>query len=405
MAILVLNAGSSSLKCSVYDLDNPPTTPATAPLWETQIDWRDTTDGTALTITNPNGKAQQTLPTGSSPVSVLTQIVPELWSGSTPIIAEPGQITAVGHRIVHGGARYHNPTPITPAVRADLAQLTALAPEHMPVALAVIDTMTSLLGTATQIAVFDTAFHQTLPAAAAVYPLPYTLYEQGVRRYGFHGLSHQYAAQRAAQLLGRDIASLDIITCHLGNGCSLAAIHHGVSIDTTMGFTPLEGLMMGTRSGSVDPGLLIYLLQHGYTLDQLDHTLNHASGLLGVSGISGDMRDIEQALAAGNPRAQLAFDIYIHRLRAGIGAMLASLGRLDALVFTGGVGEHAAQARQAACNAFGFLGLALDGQRNTSVNDDGDIATAASSVRALVIHAQENWVIARACWQWAQQQA
>jgi acetate kinase len=405
MAILVFNAGSSSLKCSLYDSDSLATAPTTTPLWQAQVDWRDTPDGTTLTITEPQGQSHQTLPPGTTPVSVLTQVIPGLWSGVARVIDGPQQITLIGQRIVHGGALFHDPTPITPVVRADFAQLIPLAPEHMPVSLSVIDIVAHLLDGVTQIAIFDTAFHQTLPLAAAVYPLPYALYEQGVRRYGFHGISHQYAAQRAAQLLGRDSATLSLITCHLGNGCSLAAIHHGVSIDTTMGFTPLEGVMMGTRSGSVDPGLLLYLLQQGQTTAQLDHMLNHAAGLLGVSGISGDMRDILQAKADGNARAQLAFDIYIHRLRGGIGAMLASLGRLDALVFTGGVGEHAAQVRQGACDALGFLGLALDEHRNAAVNADSDIATAASPVRALVVHAQENWAIARDCWQWARQQA
>jgi acetate kinase len=234
--------------------------------------------------------------------------------------------------------------------------------------------------------------------AAAVYPIPYEWFERGVRRYGFHGISHQYVSQRAADLLGRDLSSLRLITCHLGNGCSLAAVHQGVCVDTTMGFTPLEGLMMGSRSGSLDPSILIYLLKQGYDAQQLDDMLNKQSGLKGVSGISGDMRQISQAIESGNSRAQLAFDVYVHRLRWHIGAMLGSLGGLDALVFTAGVGENNAHVRSAACEAFAFLGLKIDEAKNQSSPRDEDIATPDSAIRVLVIQTQEDWAIAQSCW-------
>ncbi len=355
-----------------------------------------------VTTTTPQRRQQRTLAPEESPIGTLKALLAQLWEGPDRVVAGPEQIALVGQRIVYGGEHYHEPTQLTATAREDLARLTDRAPEHLAHSLEAISIVEGVLGETPQIGVFDTAFHQMLPPAAAVYPLPYTYFEQGVRRYGFHGISHQYAAQRAAQILGRDPATLDLITCHLGNGCSLAAIHHGQSIDTTMGFTPLEGIMMGTRSGSIDPGIIIYLARQGQTPEALNHLLNHASGLLGVSGISSDMRDIMRAMETGDQRAQLAFDIFVHRLRAGIGAMLASLGRLDALVFTGGIGEHAAPVREAICAAFGFMGLAIDAPANAALAGDGDIAASASAVRVLVVRQQENWAIACACWQWSQ---
>jgi acetate kinase len=222
-----------------------------------------------------------------------------------------------------------------------------------------------------------------------------------VRRYGFHGISYQYATRRAAHMLGTPVESLRLVLCHLGNGCSLAAVRGGKSVDTTMGFTPLEGLMMGTRSGSFDPGILIYLLRHrGYTADQLDHILNRESGLKGVSGLSGDMRAIAAAAATGNERAQLAFDIFVHRVVREAGGMLAVLGGMDALVFTGGVGENSAPLRDRVCGQFGFLGLELDAGKNATAHGDQDVAAPDSGVRVLVIHAQEEWEIARECYRW-----
>jgi acetate kinase len=239
-----------------------------------------------------------------------------------------------------------------------------------------------------------------LPDAAAVYPGPFEWLAQGIRRYGFHGINHQYCAGRTAQLLGKDLHSLKLVTCHLGNGCSLAAIREGRSVDTTMGFTPLEGLMMGTRSGSVDPGILTYLMREGKsTGEQLDALLNTKSGLLGISGISGDMRQIVAAIKGGHPRAKLAFDIFVHRLQTGIGAMIAVLGGIDALVFTAGIGENSPEVRAAACANFGFLGLKLDAAKNAQPSADQDISLSNSDVRVLVLRAQEDWAIARNCWQ------
>jgi acetate kinase len=315
------------------------------------------------------------------------------------VIAQPTDIAMVGHRVVHGGQEYEESTLISAAVKAAIKNLCILAPAHNPANLEGIEVAERLLPTVPQVAVFDTAFHRQMPLPAAVYPGPYEWFEQGIRRYGFHGISYQYCTQRAAQLLGKDLKSLRLIVCHLGNGCSLAAIQEGRSIDTTMGFTPMEGAMMGSRSGSIDPGILLYLLREkGYSAEQVDTTLNKASGLKGVSGVSSDMRQIMQAIAEGNIRAKLAFDIYVHRLRFFLGAMLAVLGGADALVFTGGVGEHSAAVRAGVCEPFGFLGLKLDAEKNALSPADEDIATPDSSVRALIIHTEEDWVIAQECW-------
>ncbi len=322
-----------------------------------------------------------------------------LWSGPTAVVGHPGEIDIVGHRVVHGGREFVQSARITGEVKAVIEQLSPLAPAHNPAALAGIEAVEKLLGQVPQIAVFDTAFHSTLSDAAAIYPGPYAWAEQGIRRYGFHGISHEDCAHRAAKILGRDLDSLRLITCHLGNGCSLCAIENGKSVDTTMGFTPLEGLMMGTRSGSIDPGLLLYLLREkGISADELDRVLNRESGLKGISGLSGDLREIEAAKAQGHARAQLAFDMDVHRLRSGIGAMLASLGGLDALIFTGGIGQHSALMRAAACQAFAFLGLELDAGKNEDSPVDKDIAARDSPVRVLVIEAQEDWAIAKRCW-------
>ena len=323
-----------------------------------------------------------------------------LWSGPERVIDTPGEIAAVGHRIVHGGQKFRDATPLTPEVRAAIARQVEFAPAHNGFELEAIAAIDQVLGAGVrQVAVFDTGFHATLAPAAYVYPGPYEWLGQGIRRFGFHGINHQYASRRAAQMLGRDPQSLRMIVLHLGNGASLAAVRGGKSVDTTMGFTPLEGLMMGTRSGSIDPGVLIYLLRHrGYTSEQLDRVLNQESGLLGVSGISGDMRQILAAMAAGNSRAQLAFEVYAHRLTRETGAMAAVLGGVDALVFTGGVGEHSPLLRDALAKQLGFLGLRLDAARNTAAKADQDIAAADSSVRALVIRAGEEWEIARECY-------
>src|SRR4029453_15821266 len=309
------------------------------------------------------------------------------------------EIDVVGHRVVHGGPKYEEPVLLTSEVKSGIAKVSAFAPLHNRAELEGMEVIEKLLGPVPQVAVFDTGFHRRMPQAAAVYPGPYQWFESGIHRYGFNGINHQYCAARAAQLLRRDVNSLKLVTCHLGNGCSLAAIREGHSIDTTMGFTPLDGLMMGTRSGSIDAGILTYLMREGRLhAREIDHVLNNESGLLGISGISGDMREIVASLKQDHPRAKLAFDIYVHRLQAGIGAMVAVLGGVDGLVFTAGVGENSVEVREAACKQLGFLGLKLDDAANAQRSPDRDIATPDSAIRVLIIRAQEDWAIAQECW-------
>jgi acetate kinase len=399
MKILVLNAGSSSQKTCLYDLADA-TLPAhpPQPIWQGMIDWTHQTDVAEVTVKTAQKTVEQEI-SFADRSSVLKSMLGMMWSGETQVIEHPGAIDVVGHRVVHGGLNYHDSTRVTPDVKQTIARLSELAPVHNPANLQGIEVVEAIWGEVPQVAVFDTAFHAQMPDAAAIYPGTYEWMEKGLRRYGFHGTSHQYCAERAAELLGQDLAKLKLITCHLGNGASLAAIHHARSIDTTMGFTPLDGLMMGSRSGAVDPSILIHLMRHeGYDADKLDHLLNKASGLLGISGVSSDLRQVQTASDQGNPRAQLALEIYIHRLRSGIGSMLASLGGWDALVFTAGVGENAAQIRAAACEPFQFLGLELDPEKNAGRPRDQIISTPNSRVHVLVIHTQEDWAIVRDCW-------
>jgi acetate kinase len=305
---------------------------------------------------------------------------------------------AVGHRVVHGGPEFRQSVLVDDEVAGRLEALSDLAPLHNPPALAAITTLRRLRPALPQVACFDTAFHATLPDAAAVYAVPWTWTERwGVRRYGFHGLSHSWAGRRAAELLGRPAAELRLVTCHLGAGASLAAVSGGRSVDTTMGFTPLEGLMMATRSGTVDPGLLLWLQRHQRLgAEEIEHALDRDSGLLGVSGVSADVPDVERAAGAGDRRAALALDVYHHRLAAGIAAMAAAMGGLDGVVFTGGVGQHSATVRAAACGRLGFLGVKVDAARNQAVaGDDADVSAEAASARTLVVHAREDLEIAR----------
>ncbi|MEH2422233.1 MAG: acetate kinase [Nostoc sp.] len=401
MKILVLNAGSSSQKSCLYEIaDKALSNQALQPLWEGKINWTQDRSMAEIEVKTATGATLQKSISGDSPQAHLTYMLHTLSYGATKVIDQLSEIDVAGHRIVHGGQDYRDSVVITEDVKEAIARLSNLAPEHNPAALLGVEAIEKILKDVTQVAVFDTGFHATLPDAAAIYPGPYEWVEQGIRRYGFHGISHQYCSDRAAQILGRDVPPERLITCHLGNGCSLAAIKNGCSVDTTMGFTPLEGLMMGSRSGSVDPGILIYLLRYcDYSVEKLDYVLNKASGLKGISGVSSDMREVREAMAQGNSRAQLAWDIYVHRLRSGIGAMLTSLGGLDALVFTAGVGEHSSEIRQATCEAFGFLGLKIDLEKNQQQPVDQDIATPDSAVRVLVIHTQEDWAIAQQCWQ------
>jgi acetate kinase len=336
MKILVLNSGSSSQKSSLYEMgaslaEHPP-----SPLWEAKIEW----NGAAAEIEVKTSERPATKAKAfkdqvqiASRREALEHLFRSLWEGDAPVVDNPSEISVVGHRIVLGGPKFEAPVIIRDEVKRTIESVSSFAPLHNRAELEGVEIIADLLKLVPQVAVFDTGFHHQMPLAAAVYPGPYEWFEQGIRRYGFHGINHQYCAQRAAQLLGKPVDSLRLVSCHLGNGCSLAAIERGRSVDTTMGFTPLEGLMMGTRSGSVDPGILTYLMRERETNgQQLDDLLNYHSGLLGISGVSSDMREIVKAKESGNPRAKLAFDIFVHRLRSGIGSMVA-LKKLTALVF------------------------------------------------------------------------
>ncbi|MBW4662994.1 MAG: acetate kinase [Chroococcus sp. CMT-3BRIN-NPC107] len=401
MKILVLNAGSSSQKSCLYQIDDN-LSDLLEPKWEAKIDWTYGEGIAELKVKTSRSELKQELPT-SDRTAAMSQLLDTLYKGDTKVIDNLAEIDIVGHRVVHGGDRYRKAVIITKDVTDEIAKLASFAPAHNPVNLEGITAIEQILPDVPQVAVFDTAFHSQLPAKAAVYPIPYSFFEQGIRRYGFHGINHEYCARRAAQLLNKNIESLRLITCHLGNGCSIAAIRGGISIDTTMGFTPLDGLMMGSRSGSVDPGILIHLLRQGYDADKLDKMLNIASGLKGISGLSNDMRQIVAAKES-NARAQLAFDMYVRSLCQHIGAMLVTLGGLDAIAFTGGVGEHQPPIRASACEALEFMGVKIDFAKNANSPVDTDIATDDSRARVLVIQAQEDWAIATECWKLAKVQ-
>jgi acetate kinase len=403
MNILVLNAGSSGQKACLYCIagDTLPDT-APAPLWTGTIEWSDSGAAPRAAAVVGGREIQPALPVNlHDRRAVLNSLLSTLWSGVDAPLRGVQDIDVVGHRVVHGGADFAEPVRVTDAVKEAVSALAPLAPEHNPAARDGMDAVQALLGAhVPQVAVFDTAFHRTMSAAATTYPLPREWSERyGIRRYGFHGISHAWSAERAVRLLGRGPENVRLVTCHLGNGCSLAAVRDGRSVDTTMGFTPLEGLMMGARSGSVDPGALLYLLRQGIAVDDLDRGLNAASGLYGVSGVSADLRAVLHARDAGSASAALALDVYAHRLRREIGGMVAVLGGVDALVFTGGVGEHSPDLRRAACDTLGFLGLRWDEERNRLPGAvERDIAGEHSAVRVFVIPAQEDWVIARESW-------
>jgi acetate kinase len=356
--VLVVNAGSSSLKLRVLDQENEVTASLDIDAWDGRPDQAD------LSL----------------------------------FLRGQSDLDMAGHRVGHGGSRFTRATVIDQPVITAIADLTDLAPLYQPRAICGIEAVQAVCPGLPNVACFDTAFHAGLPAAAARYALPGKWAEGfGLRRYGFHGLSHQYASSRCAQMLGGP--GLRVVTCHLGAGASLAAVRAGVSVDTTMGFTPLEGLVMATGSGSVDPGLLMWLMRRGgLSPDEVSDGLEHAAGLAGLAGLpdgSGDMRDVRAAADAGSARARLAIDVHSHRLRREIAAMAAAMNGLDALVFTGGIGEHQPQVRAEAAAGLGFLGVAIDETRNDAATGDADISAPSAAVRTLVITAREDIEIAR----------
>ncbi|HKV47158.1 MAG TPA: acetate kinase [Candidatus Acidoferrales bacterium] len=397
MKVLVLNSGSSSQKTAVYEIDGQPVAEPAAPVWQGTLEW--TGDGAGASPGKPIGASSHGHLHASNRAEALKHLLEGFFKGNVSNAESTEGIALVGHRVVHGGPNYRTPVLITADVKTELAKVSAFAPLHNGAELEGMEVVESLLPGVPQIAVFDTGFHRDIPDEAAIYPGPFEWVGLGIRRYGFHGINHQYCAERAAHMFGRQLDALKLVTCHLGNGCSLAAIRDGHSVDTTMGFTPLEGLMMGTRSGSVDPGILTYLMRQQHLQSQeIDDLLNKRSGLLGVSGVSSDMREVLTAREQGNPRAQLAFDMFANRLRAGIGAMVAVLGGIDALVFTAGIGENSPQVRAAACETLTFIGLGLDSRANAQCRPDMNIAACDSRVQVLVIRAQEDWAIANECW-------
>jgi acetate kinase len=390
--ILVINCGSSSLKYCFYD------TADEARQARGQVE-RIGIDGTKLAHRGPKGEVKRELPKGGFAEAFKTMVA-ELTSKETGVIGGAGEVSVVAHRVVHGGEKFTEGTVITDEVLAQIEALNPLAPLHNPVNVAGIREMRRLFPAVPHVAVFDTAFHHTLPAYAYLYGLPYELYEQkGVRRYGFHGASHHYVALRAAQFLQRRPNELRLVSCHLGNGSSLCAVDHGRSVDTTMGFTPAEGLIMGTRCGDVDAGVIAFLERtEKLTAAQSEELLNKKSGLLGLSGISSDMREILQAAGEGKHRALLALKAYCYRVRKYMGAYVASMGGLDAVIFTAGVGQGSAEVRALSLQGLDCMGITLDVQRNREARGFEDvcrISTDDSKVTVLVVPTDEERMMAR----------
>ncbi len=384
MSWLVLNTGSSSLKFGLFDPE------AKNALVHGSVDWHG--DDAEMTIQVGDRPKSREKCEASDPGGAATLAIEAVLAAS-----DRAEIRGVGHRIVHGGTQFQESVRITPEVEADIQRLTELAPLHNPPALAGLAASQRVLPDLPQIAAFDTSFFRDLPRWSITLPVPRSWTDDwGIRRFGFHGISHSFCAGRAAEILGRDPGTLRLVICHLGNGCSASAVRGGKPVDTSMSFTPLDGLIMGTRSGSVDPGVLLYLLKENkIDRDGLDDALNHKSGLLGVSGVSGDYREVEAAADGGDDQARLALEIYAARVRATIGAMAATLGGVDALVFAAGVGENSATLRSSACSGLDFMGVKLDPAKNEAKPVDADIAATDSPTRVLVVHTQEELMIAR----------
>lgn len=391
MKILVLNCGSSSVKYKLIDTDAEKTL----------------AEGGVEKIGLPDGFLKFKRPDGSKEIKELGHIdhrqavqaiLDILTDSKEGCIKSFSEIDAVGHRVVHGGEKFNKSVLITDEVIQQVKDCYPLAPLHNPANITGIEAITSLMPGVPQVGVFDTAFHQTMPAKSYMYPLPYKYYlEDGVRRYGFHGTSHRYVSARAAEFLGRDINNLKMVTCHIGNGGSITAVLNGKSVDTSMGLTPTEGLMMGTRVGDVDPGVITFLMEkHNLNAKEIQTLINKESGVLGVSGISNDMREIEAADNAGDQRAHLALEIYEQRIIKYIGAYAAEMGGLDVIVFTGGVGENQTGVRKNVCAPLGFMGVELNEELNAKTRGTETlISTPASKVAVVVIPTDEELMIAR----------
>jgi acetate kinase len=393
MKVLVLNCGSSSIKYQLFEM------PARTLLAKGMVE-RIGEAQAAMIHQEGSDKQQQTIEAADheqAMAAILAKLMPgSAGSGDPRTTAKESPIGAVGHRVVHGGEAFTGSVLIDEAVIASIEKTAQLAPLHNPPNLTGIRAAMHALPNAPQFACFDTAFHATIPEVAYMYALPYELYEKhGVRRYGFHGTSHRYVARRAAEMLGRHKYDINCITCHLGNGSSMAAVRNGHSVDTSMGLTPLEGLVMGTRCGDIDPAILFHLAQNGYDLKSLNELCNKKSGVLGVSGCSNDMRTLVEEAGRGNERARLAINMFCYRIKKYIGAYYAALGHLDAVVFTGGIGENAAIVREKICEGLEELGIKLDSVRNNQAShQERRIDVEGGGVAVLVIPTDEEGVIA-----------
>jgi len=391
MYILVLNVGSSSVKAALFKGESV----FLKPLWKGTLSKHD--KNTFRSKVTAKGKVEEQVLTIATLAEGLVPLLESIWKGKMALLKDPSQINRVGHRIVHGGETFVQPTVITSHVKNRIKELSSIAPLHNPPGLLGIETAESLFPNSLQIAVFDTAFHQTMNEVAFTYPGPYAWKEKGIRRYGFHGISHAYCAKKAIEIVPPLVSTNKMICCHLGNGCSITGIHEGKSVMNSMGFTPLEGLMMGTRCGSIDPGILLYLMRHEKVdVNSLDTILNQESGLKGISEESSDMQWII-AQKETMHRAKLAFDLFVLSLKMHIGAMSAVLEGMDVLIFTAGIGENAVEVRAEVCKGLSYLGVHLDEEANLRCIPDQDISKKNSSVRILVIHTQEELAIAQAC--------
>jgi acetate kinase len=387
--ILVLNCGSSSLKYKLFDMVDG------FVLARGQAD----RIGQAGALFRHDVKGQETflneIPLGNHHEAVHA-LLAQLMDHKRGILMAMSEIDGVGHRVVHGGEHFRNSVVVDPAIRETLEATKKLAPLHNPPNLMGIDVCTKLMPGVPQVAVFDTAFHQTMPAHAYTYAIPYHYYTQDhVRRYGFHGISHRYVACRAAEIIGKNIGELKIITCHLGAGSSLCAVAGGKSLDTSMGFTPLSGLVMGTRCGDIDPALVSFLVdKERGSLTQVMDMLNRESGVFGISGVSPDFRDLEKEAGRGNKRAQLALDVFAYSAAKGIGSLIPAIGGLDALVFTAGIGEHSPHVRRRICSFLSWLDITLDEGKDREGAFEGEISPSGAKVKVLVVPTDEEKMIA-----------
>jgi acetate kinase len=390
MKILVINCGSSSLKYQLINMENEE-------CLALGLVERIAIEGSILTQKAKGEKyiIQETMKDHTDAIRLVLGALVDAEHG---VIKELSEIGAVGHRIVHGGEKYAQSVVINDEVMTDLEACSKLAPLHNPANIIGINACKALMANTPMVAVFDTAFHQTMPEVAYIYPLPYELYtNNGVRKYGFHGTSHKYVSAKASEMMGKDIKDIKLITCHLGNGASITAIQNGKSVETSMGFTPLEGIAMGTRCGSIDPAIIQYVMKElDLTIDAANDLMNKKSGVLGISGISSDFRDIEKAAwEEGNHRAQLALDIFNYKVKTFIGSYAAVMGGVDAIVFTAGLGENSPETREAICNGLEFLGASLDKEKNKVRGKATEISVADSKTKIFVIPTNEELVIAR----------